>query len=177
MKAKVIDREAGTAQCMWETSHGPHRWAYTSEGGGHMICVGWTDEKGYKEWDCPGYGPHPWRERVAKPAESVEHPWTTAYNNDMITYSKADIDLTMKVFEGLKNAPQITDEQVRDTFSRHPHDGQVCRQSAEIFDRWLKERDRKKDEEIARLQDMLNVIHETLVSATTTIRRQHDKDH
>lgn len=142
MREKVINRQEGTAQCMLETEHDAHRWAYTSWGGGHMIELGLTEEKGYKEWDCPGYTPEPRKERVAERAESVVHPWDS-YDNDMGTYAKADIEQTMRIFEELKKAPKITDDEVRDTFSRHPHDGQVCPWSADIFDKWLEDRDER----------------------------------
>ena len=42
------------APCLLKTMHGPHDWAYTSWGGGHMVRIGDTDEKGYKEWHCIG---------------------------------------------------------------------------------------------------------------------------
>lgn len=39
------------ATCMNGDPHGPHQWAYTPEGGGHMVRVG---EPGSREWRCPG---------------------------------------------------------------------------------------------------------------------------
>jgi hypothetical protein len=39
---------------IWWNEHEAHEWAYTSTGGGHMVDIGSTDEKGYAEWHCPG---------------------------------------------------------------------------------------------------------------------------
>lgn len=48
-------RNLPTAECLiWWKEHGPHDWAYTSTGGGHIVDIGSYDEKGYKEWHCPG---------------------------------------------------------------------------------------------------------------------------
>ena len=41
-------------QCFFENAHEPHDWAYTSEGGGHMVSVDDTDSRGYRKWHCPG---------------------------------------------------------------------------------------------------------------------------
>jgi hypothetical protein len=59
-----------TATCLHRHAHKAHRWAYTSEGGGHMAELGWPDGyNDYKEWDCPGrteaYDPaHNWPDHI-----------------------------------------------------------------------------------------------------------------
>lgn len=53
MPRTVID--SATSQCFFDHAHEEHPWAYTSYGGGHMVSVGETNEKGYREWACPGY--------------------------------------------------------------------------------------------------------------------------
>lgn len=53
MPGTVID--SANSQCLLDSPHEEHPWAYTSWGGGHMVSVGETNEKGYREWACPGY--------------------------------------------------------------------------------------------------------------------------
>lgn len=48
--SEVINYNSGVAQCMFKTKHEAHDWAYTSEGGGHMVDYGTGD----KDWLCPG---------------------------------------------------------------------------------------------------------------------------
>ena len=72
----------------------------------------------------------------------MENETLAEFTNDMITYSKADIRQTVKIFEDLKNSPKITDEQVRHGFaSDNVHVGDPCPWALNVFDKWLEDRD------------------------------------